>query len=151
MLADRLSLLSCNCGKVARAISEYEEATRRSGHSCELRYVSPPGSHKRKSRKRNIVSLNSPISEHVNTNIGKVFLHLLTKHFSPHHRLHKICNKNYIKVSYSCMLNMAVIHPGTTKRFLLTEPSLPTLCHRVTARLSQLPDEGIVPRKLLHL
>ena len=118
MLADRLSLLSCNCGKIARAISEYEEATRRSGHSGELRYVSPPGSHERKSRKRNIVSLNSPISKHVNTNIGKVFLHLLTKHFPPHHRLHKICNKNNTKVSYGCMLNMAVIISRHNKTLL---------------------------------
>ena len=32
-----------------------------------------------------------------------------TKHFPSHHRLHKVCNKNNIKVSYSCMPNMAAI------------------------------------------
>ena len=52
---------------------------------------------------------NPLFSEHVKSNIGKVFLHLLEKHFPPHHCLHKICNKNNVKVSYSCMPNMAAI------------------------------------------
>ena len=103
MLADQLSLLSYNREEFARAIPEYEEAMRRSGHSGELQYNCTPDSHKRKPRKRNIVWFNPPFSEHVKSNIIKVFLHLLEKHFPPHHRLHKICNKNNVKVSYSCI------------------------------------------------
>ena len=52
---------------------------------------------------------NPPFSEHVKTNIGNKFLQLLTKYFSPHHRLQKICNKVNVKMSYSCMPNMATI------------------------------------------
>ena len=79
----------------------------------------------RKSKKRNIVWFNPSFSKHVKTNISKVFLHLLEKHFRPHHCLHKICNKNNIKVSYSCMPNMAAIISRHNKAFLpqRTEPA----------------------------
>ena len=90
----------------------------RSRHSGELQYTSPPGSHKRKSRKRNIVWLNPPFSEHVKINIGKVFLHLLAKQFHPRHRLHKIGTKNNFTISYSCMPNMAVIISRNNKELL---------------------------------
>ena len=118
MLADRLSSLSYNREEFTRAIPEYEEAMQRSGHPGGLQYIIPPSSHKRKSRKRNIVWFNTPFSEHVKTNIGKVFLHLLEKHFPPHHRLHKICNKNNVKLSYSCMPNMAAIISRHNKALL---------------------------------
>ena len=79
-----------------------------SGFAGELEYVKTNGSAKR-SRKRNVVWFNPPYSDHVKTNIGKEFLKLVAIHFPYHHRLHKICNKNNIKVSYSCMPNMAAI------------------------------------------
>ena len=53
MLADRL--LSYNREEFTRAIPKYKEAIRRTGYSGELQYISPPSSHKRKPRKRNIV------------------------------------------------------------------------------------------------
>ena len=64
-------------------------------------------------------------SEHVKTNIGKVFLHLLEKHFPPHYRLHKICIKNNVKLSCSCMPNMAAIIFRHNKALLAqrTEPA----------------------------
>ena len=71
-------------------------------------HVKTNGSAKR-SRKRNIVWFNPPYSDHIKTNIGKEFLKLVTIHFPHYHRLHRICNKNNIKVSYSCMPNMAAI------------------------------------------
>ena len=33
----------------------------------------------------------------------KKFLKLISKHFPPQHKLHKILNRNSIKISYSCM------------------------------------------------
>ena len=78
----------------------------RSGQFGELQYISPPGSHKRKSRKWNMLWFNPPFSEHVK------------KHFLLHHRLHKICNKNKVKVSYSCMPNMAAIISRHNKALL---------------------------------
>ena len=113
------------CKKFTRAIPEYEEAMQRSRHPGGLQYIILPRPHKKKSRKRNIVWFNPPFIEHVKTNIGKVFLHLLEKHFPPHHRLHKICNKNNIKLSYSCMPNMAAIISRHNKALLAqrTEPA----------------------------
>ena len=44
--------------------------------------------------------------------IGKQFLKLIERHFPPNHELHKVCNKNTIKLSYSCMDSMAKIIKG---------------------------------------
>ena len=109
MLATRLSQLSCDSKEFSNAVPEYEEAMHRSGHTGKLEYADNLVSKKKKKRKRNITWFNPPFSEHVKTNIGKEFLRLLAKHFPPHHRLHKICNRFNIKMSYSCMPNMAAI------------------------------------------
>ena len=60
-----------------------------------------------KNRSRNIIWFNPPFSQNVKTNIGKIFLKLTKKHFPNHHRLHKIFNRNTIKLSNSCMSNMS--------------------------------------------
>ena len=62
-----------------------------------------------------------PFSEHVKTNIGRTFLNLLEKHFPSRHRLHKICNKNTVKISYSCMPNMAAILSRHNKTILASK------------------------------
>ena len=49
---------------------------------------------------------NPPFSRNVRTNIGRIFIDLIKKHFPKHHRLHKIFNKNNMKISYSCMSNV---------------------------------------------
>ena len=41
----------------------------------------------------------------VKTNIGQSFLNLVKKHFSPGSVLHKIFNRNTLKISYCCMNN----------------------------------------------
>ena len=60
----------------------------------------------KKSRKRNILWFNLPYIKSVKTNIGKLCLHLINKHFPPTHKYKKIFNRNTIKVSYSCMPNI---------------------------------------------
>ena len=108
MLSNRLSQLSCNQEEFKKAAPDYQEEMLKSGFAGDVKYVKTNGSAKR-SRKRNIVWSNPPYSDHVKTNIGKEFLKLVAIHFPLHHRLHKICNKNNIKVSYRCMPNMAAI------------------------------------------
>ena len=46
-------------------------------------------------------------SVNVKTNVGREFLSLLDKHFPESHPLHSILNRNTIKISYSCLPNMA--------------------------------------------
>ena len=72
----------------------------------------------KRKRKRNIIWFNPPYSKNVKTNIGKTFLQLLSKHFPKDHQMHKIFNKNTIKVSYSCMNNISSILSNHNKNIL---------------------------------
>ena len=69
----------------------------------KLNYTEENNEINKKSRKRNILWFNPPYSKSVNTNIGKLFLRLINKHFRPMHKYRKIFNRNTIKISYSCM------------------------------------------------
>ena len=69
-------------------------------------------------RKRNIIWFNPPYNEEVWTNIGKAFFYLINKHFPAHHKLHKICNKFNVKLSYGCMPNMMSIFNNHNKKLL---------------------------------
>ena len=43
---------------------------------------------------------------YIKTNVGKTFLNLIDRHFPPSNPLHKVFNRNNVKVSYSCMENI---------------------------------------------
>jgi hypothetical protein len=58
---------------------------------------------KRKSRKRNITWYNPPFSKNVATNVGQTFLKILDEEFPAGHILHKIFDRNTVKIS--CMSN----------------------------------------------
>ena len=53
-----------------------------------------------KNRQCKILWFKPPFSQSVKTNIGKVSLKLVRKHFPRHHKLHKIFNTNTLKLSY---------------------------------------------------
>ena len=76
-------------------------------------------------RKRKIIWYNPPFSQNVKTNIGKKFLKLVSKHFPRSHTLHKIFNKNTVKISYSSMRNMASIISSHNKK-VISPAELPT-------------------------
>ena len=75
---------------------------------------------RRKNRKRNIIWFNPPYNKNVKTNIGKIFLKLVDKHFPKSNKLHKIFNRNTLKVSYSCTENMAQIIKKHNKKITNT-------------------------------
>ena len=64
------------------------------------------GKRGKNTRTRKITWFNPPFSMNVATNIGKNFFSLLNECFPKTSKLHKIINKNTIKLSYSCMANM---------------------------------------------
>ena len=64
---------------------------------------------KRKNRRRNITWFNPPYSQNVSTNIGRRFRTLISKHFPWNSELSKIFNIKTLKLSYSCMPNMAAL------------------------------------------
>ena len=53
-----------------------------------------------------IIWYNPPFSKNVSTNIGRTFLKLLDTELTKEHVLHKIFNRNTVKISYSCMPNL---------------------------------------------
>ena len=108
-ISRRLSVLSCSKDAFEKAKPPYEAALQASGHRDKLTYFSNPAPRRKRNRKRKIIWFNPPFNKALQTSIGRTFLHLLEKHFPPHHRLHNILNRNTVKVSYSCTQNMASI------------------------------------------
>ena len=112
---------TCDEEAFENAIPLYNEALRKSGYSGDLLYQEQNQTHPRnRTRKRNIVWFNPPYSESPKTNIGKELFRLFEKHFPAHHRLHKICNKNNVKLSYSCLPNIASKISAHNKKLLNT-------------------------------
>ena len=52
-------------------------------------------------------SVQSPYSANIKTNVGKEFLNLVDKCFPKSNPLHKVFNRQTLKISYKCMPNMA--------------------------------------------
>ena len=59
----------------------------------------------KKKRKRKTIWFNPPYSKSVKTNIERIFINLISKHFPPNHKFLKILDKDTTKFSYSCMPN----------------------------------------------
>ena len=106
MINKRLSDLSCNKEDFDKAKPLYKKSQHQSGYKTSMSYAQTKVKTSR-DRNRNIIWFNPPFSQIVKTNIGKLFLKLVKKHFLKHHRLHKIFNPNTVKLSYSCMSNMS--------------------------------------------
>ena len=61
---------------------------------------------------------SSFFARNVSTKMSKYFLNLLYKQFPWNHHLHKIFNRNSVKVSYSCTKNMKTIINNHNKNIL---------------------------------
>ena len=107
----RLSEISSDKECFDNAKGVYQEALNKSGYHFNLSFNATPNqTHRtRKNRQRNIIWFNPPYSKNVETNVGKCFLSLIDKHFPKSNPLHKIFNRNTIKLSYSCMGNIKTI------------------------------------------
>ena len=55
--------------------------------------------------------------------MGKIFLNLIKKHFPPHHKFHKLFNKNTVKISYSCTRNIKSIINSHNAKILFPKKS----------------------------
>ena len=72
----------------------------------------------KKQWKRKTIWFNPPFSQSVKTIIGRTFLKLLKPHLPKSNRLHRIFNKNMVKVICSPMSNMSSIITLHNKRLL---------------------------------
>ena len=75
----------------------------------------------KRSRQRNIIPFNPPFSQAVSTNIAKRFLNLLDKHFPQNNQLHKIFNRNTVKISYFLRAQCAFHYQVTQKKLTNAE------------------------------
>ena len=104
----RLSNNSSNKEIFERSKQEYEEALKNDGYRIKLEYRDREGSntHKRRNRPRKILWFNPPYNMEVVNNLGKEFFKLLKRNFPSGNPVHKIFNKNCVKLSCSCMPNI---------------------------------------------
>ena len=90
-------------------------------YDYELKFKPPLNTYPaklRRSRARNIIWYNPPYSRNVSTNIGREFFKILDEEFPNDHPLHKIFNRNMVKMSYGCMINIKQIIDGQNKGIL---------------------------------
>ena len=142
----RLRTLSSNQEIFNRAKGPYREALEKCGYKYDLQYQ--PGREEKKNkrqRKRKILWFNPPFSGEVRTNITRLFVNLLAKHFPKGTRLGKLFNKHNTKVSFSCTPNMKSII-GSHNRKVLQEKndtdSNKQLCNCQRSRKASCPLEG---------
>ena len=99
------------------SVIPYQDALDRSGYKHKIKYKANIDTvSNKKQRKRNIIWFNLPYRKNRKTNIGKIFLNPIKKHFPPHHKFHKLFNKNTVKISHSCTRNIKTMeNPHNTK------------------------------------
>ena len=113
----RLSDHSSNEALFKEAIPPYQKALANAGYNHTFTY-SPSDKIKKKNRKRNIIWFNPPYNQSVTNNIGKTFLDIIDTNFPKSHQLHKIFNRNTIKISYSCTRNIQSIINTHNKKII---------------------------------
>ena len=115
----RLTEISSDEESFRLASQTYQAAPDKSGYKHQLMFKHPlnttAANRNKYNRSRNIIWYNSPHSRNVATNIGKTFLEIIDKEFPLGHTLHKIFNRNTIKISYSCITNIKQIIDGHNK------------------------------------
>ena len=141
MIEKRLSTLSSNNEIFEASKPIYEHSLKESGFNVKLAYQQRNSQPKNsRNRGRNIIWFNPPFSLNVISNIAKDFLRLLDQNFPKHHRLHKIFNRNNVKVSYCTMPNFAAAINSHNKKILHQVPQNNQGCNCRTK--SECPLEG---------
>ena len=105
-----------------------------------LIWNTPTTTQKSEKCKSETIWFNPSFSKSVSTNVAKAFLQLVTKHFPRSHKLHKIFNRNIVKVSYSCVSNMSKIIKGHNKKVTLKPPDQRPKCNCI--KKVECPMEG---------
>jgi len=116
MISKRISQLSSSKEIFLSEAPAYSAALLNSGYSEGLVYKESEPTASKRTRKRNILWFNPPWNDAVATNVAGKFLQLIDKHFPKGSPFQKYFNRNTVKVSYSCMPNMARIISGHNKK-----------------------------------
>ena len=87
-------------------------------HSIKQNYTQTRTNKSKHNRNRNIIWFNPSYSQNLITNVAKRLLNLLDHHFPKFNKLHKIFNRNTVKVSYSCTENISSITSSHNKKLI---------------------------------
>ena len=116
-----LSEISIDEDCFSKAAPLYQKALDGSGCNHKLAFSVPmaqsPNSGRR-NRYRDIIWYNPPLSRNVATTVGRSFLKIPDEEFPKGHALHYIFNRNTVKISYSCILNLKQKIDGHNKSTL---------------------------------
>ena len=115
-ISRRISDISYDEEIFKKASPAYVDALKSSGYTEGITYLDKQPTKKKRNRQRNVIWFNPPFSNNVTTNIGATFLKLINKHFPKKSKLNKIFNRNTVKISYSCMPNIASITKAHNKQ-----------------------------------
>ena len=115
-ISRRISDISYDEEIFKKASPAYVDALKSSGYTEGITYPDKQPTKKKRNRQRNVIWFNPPFSNNVTTNIGATFLKLINKHFPKKSKLNKIFNRNTVKISYSCMPNIASIIKAHNKQ-----------------------------------
>ena len=140
----RLQDLSSNKEVFDESVNFYNNALKESGHKSKFEYIENNRNRQKKNRRRNVIWFNPPHSVNVKSSIAHIFLNLLDKHFKKGHRLHKIFNRNCVKVSYSCMPNVLSHIKSHNAKILSTPHEPPTQKKCNCRKINVVPSKAIV-------
>ena len=90
----------------------YQQALKNAGYEYKMKYEPPEKTSKKPKRSRkknNTLWWNPPFSANIKTRMGAKFLKLIDKHFPKSNPLHKVLNRNNVKISYRNAPNMKKI------------------------------------------
>ena len=123
----RLSSLSSDENQFNSVAPTYQQALEKAGYKFKLQFKPQQAKNpaKNRNRKRQVLWWNPPFSENVKTPIGRIFFKLLDQHFPKDHPLHKILNRNTVKMSYRTTPNMKKIISAHNSKILKPEKSNP--------------------------
>ena len=135
----RLSNISSNEKIFKKAIPPYQDGPPKSGYDYKLEYKPTINQNNKpkNNRKRNITWFNPLYSKHVASNIGKQFLNLIDTCFPPTNKLHKILNRNTVKLSYRCMPNVKQIISNHNKAILTKDSSREDTTNNCNCRVKE--------------
>ena len=142
---NRISKNSSNATIFNENIGPYVDALKASGFNDVLKYQKENTINNKNKRKRNITWYNPPYSKSVITNIGKIFLKMIKKHFPKQNPLSKIFNKNTLKISYKCVKNINTIIASHNKH-ILTPKSTSHGCNCSNNRICPLDGKCLTPK-----
>ena len=157
----RLSTISSSKECFKKDICLYQKAISDAGYKYELKYEKVfqkrPKQYCGRSNENNVqfnqvkknqvVWFNPPFNLYCGTNVGMIFRDLIQKHFSGGDDLSKLFNKNRLKISYSCLPNIACKISAHNKFLLSGKAKITTsekICNCQKSRICPLKGNCVV-------